>query len=118
MTHAQQKRLTLESDAARGRGIYPAFHALWPLAEIGVVSDLSSFRSDAWDSAAARLGEGRARTRVALIDTSVAADHPNLKEGVQSCCCYHHRHQNLLDSVTVVHHRRFRSHTFHSNSHR
>ena len=84
MTHAQQKRLTLESDAARGRGIYPAFHALWPLAEIGVVSDLSSFRSDAWDSAAARLGEGRARTRVALIDTSVAADHPNLKEAIDT----------------------------------
>ena len=82
MSGATGTRLRIDSDAERGRGIYPAFHALWPLAEMGVVSDLTTFKSDAWDAAASRIQDGADRTRVALIDTSVAADHPNLRDAI------------------------------------
>ena len=66
----------------RGSGRYSAYHALWHLAEIGVVEDLATFASPAWDAAEDRIAEGRAPTRIALIDTSVAADHPNLRGAV------------------------------------
>ncbi|QFU10312.1 Subtilase family protein [Rhodobacteraceae bacterium THAF1] len=82
MSETMQDRIRLDSDAQRGRGVYPAFHALWPLAEMGVVTDLSSFRSDGWDRAAERAGSRR--TRVALIDTSVAAEHPNLRGAIDT----------------------------------
>ncbi|WP_324754098.1 S8 family serine peptidase [Roseovarius sp. Pro17] len=85
MTDLAQRQIEIESDTARGRGDYTAFHALWHLAEIGVVTDLKSFASEAWDLAAERLdGEGQRSTRVALIDTSVAAGHPNLADAINA----------------------------------
>jgi hypothetical protein len=66
----------------RGYGHYPSYHALWHLREIGVVPDLRSFESPAWDAAEARLFSGARRTRVALIDTSVAFRHPNLEGAI------------------------------------
>ena len=79
MTDLAQRRIEIESDTARGRGDYTAFHALWHLAEMGVVGDLQAFASEGWDLAAGRLqGKDQRRTRVAMIDTSVAAGHPNL----------------------------------------
>lgn len=65
-----------------GYGHYPSYHALWHLREIGVVTDLRTFASEAWDAAEARLGATGRRTRVALIDTSVAYGHPNLKGAI------------------------------------
>ena len=61
-----------------GSGRYDAYHALWHLHAIGVVSDLETFASPAWDEAHAKVSGGGRRARVALIDTSVAMDHPNL----------------------------------------
>ena len=84
MTGSMQKRLELDDDAGRGRGVYPAFHALWPLAQMGVVQDLAAFRSEGWDRAAQRVEDGQPRTRVALIDTSVAAGHPNLRGAIDT----------------------------------
>ena len=69
---------------SRGSGRYAAYHALWHLAEIGVLSDLRGFASPAWDAAQARIEGGARPTRVALIDTSVAADHPNLRDAVDA----------------------------------
>jgi hypothetical protein len=66
----------------RGYGHYASYHALWHLREIGVVPDLRSFESPAWDAAEARLSSGARRTRVALIDTSVAHRHPNLEGAI------------------------------------
>jgi subtilisin family serine protease len=69
------EKLKLTQDGPRGSGRYTSYHALWHLVEMGIVKDLSSFASQPWDAAAER---GAAPTRVALIDTSVAAGHPNL----------------------------------------
>ncbi len=66
----------------RGYGHYASYHALWHLREIGVVPDLRSFDSPAWDAAEERLSSGARRTRVALIDTSVAYRHPNLEGAI------------------------------------
>jgi hypothetical protein len=66
----------------RGSGRYAAYHALWHLVEIGVVEDLKTFASPAWDAAQARIDGGATPTRIAMIDTSVAADHPNLRGAV------------------------------------
>jgi hypothetical protein len=68
----------------RGSGRYSAFHALWHLAEIGVVEDLKTFASAAWDAAEARIDAGAEPTRIAMIDTSVAADHPNLRGAIDA----------------------------------
>ena len=76
--------LKIPSDGDRGRGDYAAYHALWHLKTIGVLADLQDFASDGWDAAAARLGPQVRRTRVALIDVSVAAGHPNLKDAVDT----------------------------------
>lgn len=62
-------------DQPVGKGLRPAYHALWHLKELGVVNDLTSF-GGAWDGHQAEKG-----VRVAVIDTPVAYDHPNL-EGV------------------------------------
>lgn len=62
----------------KGDGHYAAYHALWHLFEIGVVDDLATFASAAWDAAEEK---GRP-TRVALIDVSVAYEHPNLKYSI------------------------------------
>ena len=65
-----------------GFGFYPSYHALWHLKEIGVVRDLTSFESSAWDLAEARRAEGAPPTRVALVDVSVAYAHPNLEHAI------------------------------------
>lgn len=71
----------------RGTGQYPGYHALWHLFEIGVLTDLDSFDSQAWTDAEDRLaapqedGVKPRRSRVALIDTSVSP-HPNLDDAL------------------------------------
>jgi hypothetical protein len=65
-----------------GLGYYASYHALWHLKEIGVVSNLTSFESSAWDLAEARHVEGAPPTRVALVDVSVAYAHPNLEPAI------------------------------------
>ncbi len=84
MTPPEPRRLEIASDRDRGRGDYAAYHALWHLAQIGVVADLQTFASEAWDLAAARIDDGARRTRVALIDTSVAVRHPNLSAAIDT----------------------------------
>lgn len=55
-------------------GFRPAFHALWHLKELGVVVDLKDFESTkTWDEA-----QKADATKVAIIDTPVAYEHPNL----------------------------------------
>ncbi|MEH7827875.1 S8 family serine peptidase [Gemmobacter denitrificans] len=61
-----------------GTGIYPEYPALWHLVQSGVVSDLTSFASPAWDEAA----QAATPRVVALIDTAVAWDHPNLRGAI------------------------------------
>lgn len=65
----------------RGTGLYAPFKALWHLHEIGVLEDLETYKSPAWKAVEDRLKTDPKRSRVALIDTSVATNHPNL-EGV------------------------------------
>lgn len=74
-----------------GDGRYASYHALWHLAAIGVVTDLLTMESAAWtaarDALAAAAPAGRRKkrprpTRVALIDTSVAYEHPNLRPAI------------------------------------
>lgn len=55
-----------------GKGLRPAYHALWHLKALGVVDDLTSF-SGVWARHQVERG-----VRVAVIDTPVAYDHPNL----------------------------------------
>ncbi|MEI4487603.1 S8 family serine peptidase [Frigidibacter sp. MR17.14] len=75
--------LQLTPSGTRGEGRYPAFHALWHLCTIGVVQDVTTFASSAWDLAERRLDRPGSRpTLVAMIDTSVAGGHPNLKDAV------------------------------------
>lgn len=59
-----------------GKGLRPAFHALWHLKALGVVDDLTNF-GGAWASHQPDLG-----VRVAVIDTPVAHDHPNLEGAI------------------------------------
>ena len=68
--------------SAPGSGVYKPFKALWHLRDIGVLEDLETYNSPAWDRAHARVGNGDNRTRVAMIDTSVAAHHPNLEGAI------------------------------------
>ncbi len=56
--------------------LYPDYDALWPLIAMGVRS--ADRAPKGWSPGAP---DGR-RTRVAIIDTSVAVDHPNLKDAV------------------------------------
>lgn len=58
-----------------GKGLRPAYPALWHLKALGVVDDLTG-HGGAWDGHRTEIG-----VRVAVIDTPVAYDHPNL-EGV------------------------------------
>ena len=62
-----------------GIGSYPEYHALWHLAACGVVTDLDTFESPAWD--AAMMAEP---VVIALIDTSVAWRHPNLQGAIDT----------------------------------
>lgn len=66
----------------RGYGHYATYHALWHLREIGVVPDLTTFDSPAWDAAEAGIAASGRPTRIALIDVSVAYDHPNLRSAI------------------------------------
>ena len=68
--------------SARGTGVYEPYKALWHLQEIGVLDELESYSSSAWDQAQACNKQNGAETRVALIDTSVAAHHPNLEHSI------------------------------------
>lgn len=54
------------------KGFRPAFHALWHLKALGVVDDLKGFHG-AWDQ-----HQAGTEVRVAVFDTPVAYDHPNL----------------------------------------
>lgn len=74
--------LDLPDDGPRGTGHHRAYHALWHLQKIGVVDDLKTFTSSAWDDADQRIEAKAKRTRVAMIDTSVACKHPNLKDAI------------------------------------
>lgn len=72
-------------DPAPGDGHAAGYHALWPLYATGVLTDLATCESAAWDAAFARLEGGDDRpTRVAVIDTSVAHRHPNLEPAVDT----------------------------------
>lgn len=84
MTGYTTEPLEIAGDADRGRGDYAAYHALWHLARMGVIADTATCASKAWDRAAARMESGGRAARIALIDTSVAADHPNLKDAVDT----------------------------------
>jgi len=55
---------------------YPEYHALWHLEKIGVIDDLTTGDSAAWDDAT------RAPVTVALIDTPVAWQNPNLYDAI------------------------------------
>ncbi|SIS78435.1 Subtilase family protein [Roseivivax lentus] len=57
-----------------GTGFRPAFHALWHLPMLGVVKDLKDYSGDPWDNA----DKDEKATRIAIIDTPVDHDHPNL----------------------------------------
>ncbi|MDP3195414.1 S8 family serine peptidase [Tabrizicola sp.] len=63
-------------DQPLGKGLRPAYHALWHLKALGVVDDLTSFRG-AWDR-----HQAGTEVRVAVIDTPVAHDHPNLQGAI------------------------------------
>lgn len=54
---------------------YPSYDALWHLKTLGVISDAG--RPNDWSADAVTRP-----TRVAIIDTSVAAEHPNLLSAV------------------------------------
>ena len=60
-------------------GDYPYYNALWHLQSIGVL-ELTTHKSDAWDLAETTNQE----STVALIDVSVAVNHPNLKESIDT----------------------------------
>ncbi|MEI4470974.1 S8 family serine peptidase [Frigidibacter sp. MR17.24] len=77
--------LDAPSPGTRGSGRYPAYHALWHLFEIGVIEDPATFAAPAWVKVeTARAAPGAPPpTRVALIDTSVAMDHPNLAPAIE-----------------------------------
>lgn len=66
----------------RGNGQYEGYHALWHLFSLGLIDDLQSFDSSAWDKAEKKLAKSGRRTRVALIDVSVAPKHPNLEGAI------------------------------------
>lgn len=57
---------------------YPTYDALWPLVAMGVLDE--GHRPNGWtyDAAPAK------RTRVAMIDVSVAIEHPNLKPAINT----------------------------------
>lgn len=63
-----------------GRGLRPAFEALWHLSELKVVDDLSDFSSDAWDIA--EVESGKKKPVVVVMDTPMDVDHPNLEPNV------------------------------------
>jgi len=54
---------------------YPNYDALWPLVSMRVLTD--EHAPNGWS-----LPAGEKPTRVAIIDTSVAVDHPNLKPAI------------------------------------
>ncbi|MEO0909875.1 MAG: S8 family serine peptidase, partial [Pseudomonadota bacterium] len=65
------------------QGSYPVYHALWHLVASGVIDNLSSFSSDAWRDASDRvITQGKEGARVAIIDTAVDWEHPNLVEAI------------------------------------
>ena len=64
------------ADITHGTGYHPAYHALWHLHALGVVTDLETYHSDYWPDAQKVADEDR--VRVAIIDTPVAYHHPNL----------------------------------------
>lgn len=66
-----------------GSGVYPWYSAFWHLHKTGIITDIDTFDSPAWDDAAAQPSDHRP-TRVALIDNSVAWQHPNLANCVNS----------------------------------
>lgn len=61
----------------RGRGLKPAFEALWHLEELNVVEDLDEFSSTAWDAA-----EGAKPPVVVVMDTPMDIHHPNLERNI------------------------------------
>ncbi|TCP43255.1 S8/S53 family peptidase [Rhodovulum marinum] len=63
-----------------GKGLRPSFHALWHLPEgrLGVVKDLTHFESADWEEAST----ADKPVRVAIIDTPIAHDHPNLQGAI------------------------------------
>jgi hypothetical protein len=68
-------------DNPKGDGIYPHYSALWHLQEIGVF-DVKTGTSAIWDDLSKRQIESEKATTVALIDNSVAWDHPNLQHAI------------------------------------
>jgi len=62
-----------------GSEVYPPFYALWPLIKLGVL-DKEAQPTRAWQ----RESPPARTTRVAIIDTSVAVDHPNLRHSVNT----------------------------------
>ena len=61
-------------------GLRPSFHALWHLLPLGVVSNLTDFKSDDWKVAAKAAKKNP--VKVAVIDTPVAYNHPNLRGAI------------------------------------
>lgn len=68
-------------DIPKGDGIYPHYSALWHLHEIGVF-DVKTGTSDIWDDLSKRQIRSEQTTKVALIDNSVAWNHPNLQHAI------------------------------------
>lgn len=62
-----------EKEGAVGVGFYPSFQALWHLKALGVANAIETFQSDAWERV-----DQDAPVRIAIIDTAVAWEHPNL----------------------------------------
>jgi subtilisin family serine protease len=66
-----------DDDQPLGKGFRPAFHALWHLKALEIVKDLTDF-SHAWDGV-----QDQPPVRVAIIDTPIAYDHPNLEAAIE-----------------------------------
>lgn len=79
MTDTQKDNSFLEAAKSHplGVGFRPSFHALWHLQALGVIDDLETFEPNAWIDKKAD-----SPVRVAVLDTPVAYDHPNLRGAI------------------------------------
>jgi Subtilase family len=60
-----------------GVGFYPRFNALWHLKDLGIASNIAAFTVEGWQDI-----DPERPIRVAMLDTAVAWEHPNLESAV------------------------------------
>ncbi|TVP72725.1 MAG: hypothetical protein EA339_05545 [Rhodobacteraceae bacterium] len=68
------------SDPTQGKGFYPSFHALWHLETLRVIDNTQDFASCAWEKAA----QAATPDRIAIMDTTVDWEHPNLNGAIDT----------------------------------